>query len=77
MIRNGLFSLAAVSIDGVDVEVGGVLILRDGSILGGEARKADAISSRHHAALQFCGKWRQEPVQCQSERPSRVNQRAY
>jgi hypothetical protein len=30
MIKNGLYSLAAVSLDGVDAEVGGVLILRDG-----------------------------------------------
>lgn len=37
MIRNGLYSLAAVSIDGVDVEVGGVLILRNGTILGGDS----------------------------------------
>jgi hypothetical protein len=37
MIRNGIYSLAAVSIDGVDVEVGGVLILRDGAILGGDS----------------------------------------
>jgi hypothetical protein len=35
MIRNGLYSLIAVGIDGVDVEVGGVLILRDGQIHGG------------------------------------------
>ena len=37
MIRNGIYSLAAVSIDGVDVEAGGVLILRDGRILGGDS----------------------------------------
>ena len=37
MIRNGLYSLAAVSIDGMDVEVGGVLILRDGQIRGGDS----------------------------------------
>ena len=37
MIRNGLYSLAAVSIDGMDVEVGGVLILRDGQISGGNS----------------------------------------
>ena len=36
MIKNGLYSLAAVSLDGVDAEVGGVLILRDGHITGGE-----------------------------------------
>ena len=37
MIRNGLYSLIAVAIDGVDVEVGGVLILRDGQIHGGDS----------------------------------------
>src|SRR5882757_7561202 len=35
MMKNGLYSLAAVAIDGVDVEVGGVLILQDGRLLGG------------------------------------------
>ena len=30
MIRNGIYSLIALAIDGVDVEVGGVLILLDG-----------------------------------------------
>ena len=34
MIRNGLYSLIAVAIDGLDIEVGGVLILRDGQIHG-------------------------------------------
>jgi hypothetical protein len=39
MIRNGIYSLIAVAIDGVDVEVevGGVLILRDGQIHGGDS----------------------------------------
>jgi hypothetical protein len=37
MISNGLYSLIAVAIDGVDVEVGGVLILRDGQIHGGDS----------------------------------------
>ena len=37
MITNGLYSLIAVGIDGVDVEVGGVLILRDGQIHGGDS----------------------------------------
>ena len=36
MIKNGLYSLAAVAIDGVDVEVGGVL-LHDGKLIGGDA----------------------------------------
>jgi hypothetical protein len=35
MNRNGLYSLIAVAIDGVDVEVGGVLIFCDGQIHGG------------------------------------------
>jgi hypothetical protein len=33
MIKNGLYSLAAVALDGVDVEVGGVLILHDASCM--------------------------------------------
>ena len=37
MIKNGLYSLAAVAVDGVDVEVGGVLILHDGKLQGGDA----------------------------------------
>jgi hypothetical protein len=37
MIQNGLYSLAAVAIDGADLEVGGVLILLDGKIHGGDA----------------------------------------
>ena len=37
MIKNGLYSLTAVAIDGVDVEVGGVLMLRDGKLQGGDS----------------------------------------
>jgi T3SS negative regulator,GrlR len=37
MIKNGLYSLTAVALDGVDVEVGGVLILRDGKLHGGDS----------------------------------------
>ena len=37
MMKNGLCSLAAAAIDGVDVEVGGVLILQDGRLLGGDS----------------------------------------
>jgi hypothetical protein len=37
MIRNGIYSLIALAIDGVDVEVGGVLILLDGKIYGGDS----------------------------------------
>ena len=37
MIKNGLYSLHATSRDGVAEDVGGVLILRDGEIHGGDA----------------------------------------
>jgi len=37
MIRNGLYSLHAKSRDGVADDVGGILILRDGEIHGGDA----------------------------------------
>ena len=37
MIGNGIYSLIALAIDGVDVEVGGVLILLDGKIYGGDS----------------------------------------
>jgi len=37
MIRNGLYSLNAKSRDGAADDVGGVLILRDGQIHGGDA----------------------------------------
>ena len=37
MIRNGLYSLHAKSRDGVADDVGGILILRDGQIHGGDA----------------------------------------
>jgi len=37
MIKNGLYSLNAVSRDGVAENVGGVLILRDGQLHGGDA----------------------------------------
>ncbi|MBR1252920.1 hypothetical protein JQ634_04315 [Bradyrhizobium sp. AUGA SZCCT0240] len=37
MIRNGLYSLSAKSRDGVADDVGGILILRDGQIHGGDA----------------------------------------
>jgi hypothetical protein len=37
MIRNGLYSLNANSRDGVAEDVGGVLILRDGQLHGGDA----------------------------------------
>ena len=37
MLKNGLYSLIALAIDGPDIEVGGVLILRDGKICGGNS----------------------------------------
>ena|SRR2546430_1662390 len=37
MIKNGIYSLTALALDGADVDVGGVLILYDGSIHGGDS----------------------------------------
>jgi hypothetical protein len=37
MIKNGLYALTATSRNGVNGEVGGVLILRDGQMHGGDA----------------------------------------
>jgi hypothetical protein len=37
MIKNGIYSLTATVIDGADVDVGGVLILHDGKIHGGDS----------------------------------------
>ena len=37
MIKNGIYSLSALVIDGPDVEVGGVLILYNGRIHGGDS----------------------------------------
>ena len=37
MIRNGLNSLAAVSLDGIVAEVVGILMLRDDQIAGGDS----------------------------------------
>ena len=37
MIKNGLYALTAVSRDVVDGEVGGILILRDGKLQGGDS----------------------------------------
>lgn len=55
MIKNGLYSLAAVPLDGADVEVGGVLILCDGQISGGD-------SFVFYTGTYECsdGKWRGE-----------------
>jgi hypothetical protein len=37
MIRNGIYALGALAIDGADVDVGGILILYDGKIHGGDS----------------------------------------
>lgn len=37
MIKNGLYSLTATSREGADGEVGGVLILHDGKLHGGDS----------------------------------------
>jgi hypothetical protein len=37
MIKNGLYSLTATSRGGVDGEVGGVLVLHDGDLYGGDS----------------------------------------
>ena len=37
MIKNGIYSLSATVLDGPDVEVGGVLILHNGMIHGGDS----------------------------------------
>jgi hypothetical protein len=56
MLRNGLYSLAAVSIDGVGVEVGGVLILHNGKVLGGDAYALiDAIKAKFHSFVRNKG----------------------
>jgi hypothetical protein len=53
----GLYSLTAVAIDGVDVEVGGVLILRDGKLQDGD-------SYVFYTGTYACsdGKWRGEMI---------------
>ena len=46
MIKNGLYALNASAGDGVAEDVGGVLILRDGQLYGGDAYAApDVIAS--------------------------------
>ena len=37
MLSNGIYSLIALALDGDEVEVGGVLMLRDGEIYGGDS----------------------------------------
>ena len=57
MIRNGIYSLIALAIDGVDVEVGGVLILLDGKMYGGD-------SYVYYEGSYECsaGKWKGEMI---------------
>ena len=69
MIKNGLYSLAAVAIDGVDVEVGGSLIVRDGKLHGGDSYvfytgtyncsdgkwTGEMISQEHTPTIEFSG----------------------
>jgi T3SS negative regulator,GrlR len=37
VIKNGIYSLTALAIDGAGVDAGGVLILHDGKIYGGDS----------------------------------------
>jgi hypothetical protein len=55
VIKNGLYSLTAVALDGVGVEVGGVLMLRDGKLQGGD-------SYVYYTGTYDCsdGKWKGE-----------------
>ena len=57
MIKNGLYSLTAVAIDEVDVEVGGVLMVRDGKLFGGD-------SYVYYTGTYDCsdGKWEGEMI---------------
>jgi hypothetical protein len=57
MIKNGLYSLTAVAIDGADVEVGGVLMVRDGKLFGGD-------SYVYYTGTYDCsdGKWEGEMI---------------
>ena len=57
MIKNRLYSLSAVALDGVDVEVGGVLMLRDGKLRGGD-------SFVYYTGTYDCsdGKWNGEMI---------------
>jgi T3SS negative regulator,GrlR len=57
MMKNGLYSLAAVAVDGEDVEVGGVLILHDGKLHGGDAYV-------YYTGTYDCsdGKWKGEMI---------------
>ncbi len=57
MIKSGLYSLTAVAIDGLDVEVGGVLILHDGKLHGGD-------SYVFYTGTYACsdGKWKGEMI---------------
>ncbi len=57
MIKNGLYSLAAVAVDGVDVEVGGVLMLHGGKLYGGDGYV-------YYTGTYDCadGKWKGEMI---------------
>ena len=71
MIRNGIYSLIALAIDGVDVEVGGVLILLDGKMYGGD-------SYVYYEGSYECsaGKWNGEMISREhtpTNRPSASN----
>jgi hypothetical protein len=57
MIENGIYSLAAVSIDGEGVEVGGVLILDNGKVQGG-----DSYVFYIGTYESFDGKWKGEMI---------------
>lgn len=53
MLKNGLYSLIALAIDGPDIEVGGVLILRGGKVHGG-----DSFVFYTGTYEDFDGRWR-------------------
>ncbi len=57
MLRNGIYSLIALALDGEDVEVGGVLILHDGKIYGG-----DSFVFYTGTYDSFDGKWKGEMI---------------
>jgi hypothetical protein len=52
MIRNGIYSLTALAVDGAGVDAGGVLILHDGKIHGG-----DSFVYYVGTYYSFDGKW--------------------
>ena len=50
MIKNGLYSLNAITRDGVADDVGGVLILRDGQMHAEQAVKLPVVKAMADAA---------------------------